>query len=71
MAVRKIESIQVIDGDNGVEYEVGKNGIKEIVDNTVEFESSVYGQYSVKWENGNLVEVINCPVIVRYFPKEA
>ena len=63
----QIRKITIISQHNDNVFEVGKNGVASIIDNTVEFENDLKFVYDVYgMDNKLLTELINCPVQVDY-----
>lgn len=71
MDVSKIERITIVSQAGVSQSEVGVDGVAEILDNSIEFESSILSIYTVHDAKGNVLKRIeNCPVEIRYEPKK-
>jgi hypothetical protein len=66
--MQKIKSIQIQNNfNNGKLYEVGKNGVFEILDKSVEYTDSINFIYFIKNKDEKLISCIeNCPVLIEY-----
>ena len=63
----EINKISVITSSWIKEYELWKQDIEEIIDKSIEFESSIYSIYEIIDSRCNIVARIeNCSVIIEY-----
>ena len=62
-----IKSINIVNGTGVATYEVGKDGVDDILDNRREYPDHTEFIFYIIDKNGNtLNEIINCPVDVKY-----
>jgi hypothetical protein len=62
-----IRSIRVVSGTRVINYEVGSNGIDEIMDNSREYPDHTEFIFDTCDKNGDILNrLINCPVDIAY-----
>lgn len=73
MSRQKIKTLTVLQGFDTQDYEVGKDGIDHISNDSQEYKNSFTPFFNIyrDFKNHDLMyQIINCPVIVEYLPKE-
>ena len=67
MDKNNIQSIEVVNGTDSTNYSIREDRVKIILDKSIEFENSLHTIFSIiGYNDKEIAEVINCPVIVRY-----
>jgi hypothetical protein len=61
-----INKIHVLYGNGAETYCVGSNGVTEIKDVSVEFDSSLHTIYNVYRGDSLFIRIENCPVVVEF-----
>jgi len=65
-----IKKITLIFGTEFKEYEVGINGVTQIIDQSMEYENSIEFIYAIFLNNYQRFQIINCSIAIEFFEPE-